>query len=109
MADLDRRRHPSSWGPDGDELFYVATDALMAVPVRTTPSFEPGRPTPVVRDQGYYWMLGGALGRFYDVAPDGQRFLMIKEAPEADETRGRAEIQVVLNWDQELKARVPVP
>ncbi len=37
-------------------------------------------------------------------SPDGQRFLMIKEAgPEA------TQINVVLNWFEELKRLVPTP
>ncbi len=44
---------------------------------------------------------------FYDISPDGQRFLMIKEA---DEEEGQqAQINVVLNWFEELKRLVPTP
>ena len=41
-----------AWGPDRDELFYLTADALMAVPVRTSPSFEPGRSAPAVSRSG---------------------------------------------------------
>ncbi len=41
----------------------------------------------------------------YDVAPDGQRFLMIKEADEGEGQLGQ--INVVLNWFEELKRLVP--
>jgi hypothetical protein len=37
---------------------------------------------------------------WYDVSPDGQRFLMLK----ADETHQVIRVQ---NWSEELKARVP--
>jgi hypothetical protein len=37
------------------------------------------------------------------VAPDGQRFLMLK----ADEAQATTQINVVLNWFEELKRRVP--
>ena len=40
----------------------------------------------------------------YDVAPDGTRFLMIKEDPAES---GRAHVNVVLNWFDEVKRRVP--
>ena len=44
----------------------------------------------------------------YDSAPDGQRFLMIKDAPaEPTSTTTSASMIVVLNWFEELKARVP--
>jgi hypothetical protein len=42
-------------------------------------------------------------GRMYDISLDGTRILALRDA---DET-GRAEIYVVLNWQEELKQRVP--
>ena len=38
----------------------------------------------------------------YDVSPDSQRFVMVKD----DSASGR--LNVVLNWTEELKARVPL-
>ena len=47
--------------------------------------------------------------RQWDLAPDGQRFLMITSGG-ADVARSeRAEINVVLDWHQELLERVPIP
>ena len=40
----------------------------------------------------------------YDVSPDGQRFLMTKAAEQAAEA---TQINVVLNWFEELKQKVP--
>lgn len=46
-------------------------------------------------------------GRTYDVSPDGQRFLMIKDA---DATAGGPpQIIIVENWLDELARLVPVP
>ena len=45
------------------------------------------------------------LARTFDVSPDGQRFLMIKEAAAAQAPT----MVVVLNWLEELKAKLPVP
>jgi hypothetical protein len=46
--------------------------------------------------------------RGYDVSPDGKRFLMIKEsATEAQKTGEAAVINVVLNWAEELKSKLP--
>jgi hypothetical protein len=42
----------------------------------------------------------------YDIAPDDQRFVMLRE----EETPGRErtrELTLVLNWFEELKERVP--
>ena len=88
------------WRRDGKELFYIATDGtLMAVDVKTAPAFERGNPhalfDPQIRDGGTTQLVFR-----YDVAPDGQRFLV--------NTEGQAEtvaepITVVLNWQAGLK------
>jgi hypothetical protein len=49
----------------------------------------------------------GAFGRMYDVSADGQRFLVIKETPGADESPPSARIILVQNWFEELKRLVP--
>lgn len=59
----------------------------------------------------WYGVAGptGALGRAWDVDPKNDRFLMIT-LPTADTAGGPAaqpEIDVVLNWIEELKQRVP--
>ena len=90
------------WGPDGRELFYLATDnRLMAVPIETGENFTPGTPERLL-DKAY---RAEAPGRTYDIAPDGQRFLMIQQ-PESTEA-GPTSITIVLNWFEELKQRVP--
>ncbi len=92
------------FSPEGGELFYQAGDGLMKVTVTTDPDLQLGTPERVF-DNGPY--ISG-LARAYDVTPDGQRFLMVKEgALEADASAPR--INVVLNWFEELKERVPVP
>jgi hypothetical protein len=52
----------------------------------------------------YVGSLFPLTGCAYDISPDGQRFLMIEE------TGGTAppQINVVLNWAEELKRRAPV-
>ena len=42
----------------------------------------------------------------YDVTPDGQRFVFVQPLEAAIELR---QINVVLNWLQELTERVPLP
>ena len=46
-------------------------------------------------------------GRTYDVSPDGQRFLMIKEGGVADEPAPSARLVLVQHWFEELKRLVP--
>ena len=89
------------WSPDGDELFYRTSNRMMAVSVETDSGFTFG--TPRTLFEGPY---RNRDGRTYDVAPDG-RFLMVSGAQGSDSAQP-LEINVVVNWDQELLTRVPV-
>ena len=94
------------WARNGRELFYRHGNTLLSVPVETTATFSAGTPTTVF--QGAYLSPPvGLAGRTYDVSPDGQRFLMIKDAPAGDPNVAPASIDVVLNWFEELKRLLP--
>ena len=90
------------WSRDGRELVYRSGTRIFAVPVDTTREFSAGKPRLLF--EGRY-VVGGldVMGLDYDLAPDG-RFLMLK--PGADELAPRG-LNVVLNWIEELKRRVP--
>ena len=91
------------WSHDGTELFYWREPGtLTVVPVELGESFASG--TPEVLIQGDY--LSPTLGTNYDVSSDGARFLMIKNKPDAET---RPQVNVILNFFEELKERVPVP
>jgi eukaryotic-like serine/threonine-protein kinase len=91
------------WARNGRELFYlVGQGRLMSVSLQPDETFLFGNPQ-VVFDGPY---LAPQPGRTYDVSPDGQRFLMIKESG-GDNKAVRNEIVVVLNWFQDLKRLVP--
>ena len=93
-----------AWSRNGRELFYLAPNtAMMSVPVQTNPTFSAGNPSKLFDGP---WSVVQAAGRTYDVAPDGQRFLMIKDAS-ADRATPSVPINVVVHWTEELKARVP--
>jgi Tol biopolymer transport system component len=97
------------WRADGREMFYLAPSGdLMAVDVDTTgPTFTSGAPrrlfstglTPA--DIQFV-----AMSRHYDVAPDGDKFLINERvpaeagAPESGDAEAPAEgpIKVILNW-----------
>jgi serine/threonine-protein kinase len=92
------------WSRTGRELFYYVAGTIMAVPVSSGAHITFGIPQPVVK--GYAVPLNS--GRDYDVSADGQRFLLIKDAPTPDGQKPAApEIHLVLNWQEELKQRVP--
>ena len=93
------------WTRNGQELVYVSpTGALMGVGVARGPSWTATTPTLVVKE-GYFTNLNW-WGRSYDVSPDGQRFLMIKDSG-ADGPLAPSSIVVVQHWVEELKRLVP--
>jgi hypothetical protein len=87
-------------------LFYVSpTGALMRVGVERSASLSATTPTLLVKEG--YLTTGGLVGRTYDVSPDDQRFLMIKEGGGTDQTVAPLQLIVVQNWLEELKGLVP--
>ena len=74
----------------------------MAADITTQPGFAAGKPR--VLFEGRY-ELSPATAPNYSISRDGQRFLMLKPA-DAGEV-APTQINVVLNWFEELKRRVP--
>jgi hypothetical protein len=94
------------WSPDGMTLYYRgASGDLMAVGTTFTPRFTAERPRALFRYAGIFRMSGSAAA--CDIHPDGKRFIMVTE-PESP-SNGRAQINVVLNWFDELTQVVPTP
>ena len=78
----------------------------MRVGVERAPSWTATTPTLLVKES-YFTSPGGFLGRTYDISPDGQRVLMIKESGGADQTAAPPQLIVVQHWIEELKRLVP--
>ncbi len=89
------------WSPTGRELFYRNGNKMMAVPILTEPRFSVG--TPQMLFEAPYASVPVRVPN-YDVSADGQRFLMIKAT---EPTTTPTQINVVVNWIEELKRRVP--
>ena len=93
-----------AWARNGRELFYLdESNTLTSVPVQTSGStFSAGKPAKV-----FDALVCDAFpSRFYDVSPDGQRFLMVKDS--AGESKATPPIMLVVqNWFEELKRLVP--
>jgi len=89
------------WNPDGRELFYRQGDRMMAVDIVTQPAFSAGRPKLLFQEP--YLLSAGNLPA-YDVSLDGQRFLMVRES---QQEQPPTQINVVLNWFEELKRVAP--
>ena len=88
------------WAEDGRELFYRDGSAVFAVSVDTSSTFATGDPQ--VLFSGPYYRTAGYRRHTYDVMPDGQKFVMIRES----DTAG-SEIIVIQNWIEELERLVP--
>jgi len=91
-----------AWNPNGRELFYRSGRKMMAVEIATQPGFTAGKPR--VLFEGDYLPTPLQFPN-YDVSQDGQRFLMLK--PSEQEAAAPTQINVVLNWFEELKRLVP--
>lgn len=89
-----------SWARNGRELFFWQVDNMMAVDVTTEPAF--GTSKPGVLFEGVYDFAPGQIN--YDVAPDGQRFMMIKEPPPGPVEE---QLRTVPSWFEQLKRHVP--
>jgi Tol biopolymer transport system component len=97
------------WSPDMKELFYLSSDnSVMVVDVITEPSLSLGTPQKLFQSE--YLPFSESAGTPWDIHPDGDCFIMIKPPPGATATvaTGPRKINIVLNWDEELKERVPV-
>ena len=98
------------WGPDSRELFYQtqalgsSTIRIMVAVNETEPTFIPGSPVPLF--EGPYRSVAFLSPRVFDVFPDGQRFLMIKEATAAEVADANI-IIVFENWVEELTRLAP--
>ena len=86
-----------AWAPDGRELFYLNGNRMMVVDIETETGFIAG--TPRVLFEAPF-----PVSSDFDITPDGQRFLMIRIGEQQ-----AGQINVVINWFEELKARVPLP
>jgi hypothetical protein len=84
------------WSKDGRELFYRKGDSLMAVPVKTGTVFAVGKPEKLFDQQMVIDTNPGTGSLNFDVSADG-RFLMIIP------TGKTHEVELVLNWFEELK------
>jgi serine/threonine-protein kinase len=65
------------WAPDGSELFFRSEGRLMTVAVDLTDGFRADAPR--VLFEGAY-IETGAYGPNYDVAPDGEHFVLVRAA-----------------------------
>ena len=87
------------WARSGRELFYRDLDNLIAVEVLEGPTFRTGEQRVLFPNEGF---RTNPLEQFYDAAPDGERFLMMR-----DLGAQAPELIVVENFFEVLMQRVP--
>lgn len=88
------------WSRDGRELFFRNGDQMLSVTLTTTPAFAATRPRLLFT--GYY-VRGGVTDRTnYDVAPDGEHFVMLQSGEQP-----ATQINVLVNFFDELNRLVP--
>ena len=87
------------WNPNGKEIFYRTGNKMMVVEVATAPAVTLAPPRLLF--EGRFAYGAGITIANYDVARDGQRFVMVKDEANA----GR--LNVVLNWLSDLTRGVP--
>ena len=97
--------HHPVWSPDGAELVFSPGpgDLLDAVRVTTHPSFTVSEAIPLATS---FQKLAPAFERPSDISRDGQHFVGLIDAAPGGAPPAE-QIQVVLNWHEELKRLVP--
>ena len=86
------------WSRNGRELFFCQGDAVLSAIISTEPELTVSTPTVLFEMPfGRSSFFGNA---YYDVSPDGQRFLVVSERP-------TTEFKVIQNWFDELERLVP--
>jgi len=92
------------WSRDGKELYFVAGDTVMRVPIGGGASLNAGTPAPLFRIPGHHTAprLSGSVSRpvIRGITPDKQHFLF-----RLGTEQGLPLINVVLNWQKALQLR----
>ena len=98
------------WSPDGDRLFYRPPTTGREITLRSVEvvtaldfAFRNEQTLPI---EGFTVV---AFHRDYDMTPDGERLVMVFPADQAEPGEAAPpQINMVLNWFEELKEQVPV-
>jgi WD40 repeat protein len=98
------------WSPEGKEIIYhnPSTNRFVVVNIKTAPSFTFGKPITLPIEGTLHPVPGE---RNYDITADGKQLVVVFPAsttPSNSTKPPTQQINVVLNWSEELKQRVPV-
>ena len=97
------------WSRDGKQLFFHSPtpNRLFVMDIRADKGLTFGNPVALPIED----TIHPIQQRNYDVTPDGQRLVVVLPAQAAQGTANRAgslQVNVVLNWFEELAQRVPM-
>jgi serine/threonine-protein kinase len=101
-----------AWNPNGEEVFFLGLpnpagkQTMMAVDVNAASSLRIGRPKPLFEFDPVDLRFYCTPARCYDVALDGQRFLVVQRMPTPPKP-AVTHLNLIQNWFEELKAKVP--
>jgi hypothetical protein len=103
---FDRAGSSPVWAPSGDAVFFLSLSARGADIVRADVARDPLR----VLSRAVVQVGAGAVDRWLDIHPDGDRFLLIRRAGVSEDPAqdsGEAERHVlVVSWVDELRQRL---
>jgi serine/threonine protein kinase len=99
--------HHVKWNPNGTELFYLSSDGRALMSAKLKPdgrgTYEPTKvfemPESIHREDSTWPSI-------YDVAPDGERFLMMQKVQESPAAHAvKPTVRVVENWFEEFREK----
>ena len=95
------------WSPDGKRVFSAFNNRIYRADIHTIPALTVGQSVELEMPD----ILPSAANiRHFDLMPDGKRLLVVLPESAGDSSRQLApQIYVVVNWLDELKAKVPIP
>jgi len=104
--------HHPIWSRDGKELLYTPGGGFISVPMKLSPEIVPGEP---VQRPRLFTYMASSVPRTYDSA-DGGKILgltpVARDAAPVGATtapaRVKESIQIIVNWIEELKAKVKI-
>ena len=94
------------WFPDARRMLMSFTKQVFGVDLRFAPTFSSSQPVELPLPD---ILESQAMIRDFDLMPDGKRLLVVMPEVARGGSAPPSQINVVLNWFNELKATVPIP
>jgi eukaryotic-like serine/threonine-protein kinase len=94
------------WSHDGRQLLVAYRRDLFNIDVSPVAGF-PFGPTKPLRADGNIMASNGAGLRNFDLAADGRVVVLLTESDKSNDGQSLERVNVVLNWSEALKQRVP--